>query len=124
VLYNRGLTAALLSVEGVRRAQQKYGKRALTGQEVRWGLENLAIDDAMIKKLGFSGFMTPVSTSCVNHSGDAQARIHTWDGKKWTVHSEIFHADNSIIKPMIRTSAEKYAAEKKVSKRDCAKDAD
>ena len=124
VLYNRGLTAALLSVEGVRRAQQKYGKRALTGQEVRWGLENLAIDDAMIKKLGFSGFMTPVSTSCVNHSGDAQARIHTWDGKKWTVHPEIFHADNSIIKPMIRTSAEKYAAEKKVSKRDCAKDAD
>jgi branched-chain amino acid transport system substrate-binding protein len=78
----------------------------------------------MIKKLGFSGFMTPVSTSCVNHSGDAQARIHTWDGKKWTVHPEIFHADNSIIKPMIRTSAEKYATEKKVSKRDCAKDAD
>jgi hypothetical protein len=40
------------------------------------------------------------------------------------VHPEIYHADNSILKPMIRTSAEKYAAEKKVTKRDCAKEAD
>jgi branched-chain amino acid transport system substrate-binding protein len=124
VLYNRGLTAALLSVEGVKRAQQKYGKKPLTGQQVRWGLENLAIDQPMIKKLGFDGFMTPVSTSCVNHSGDSQARVHTWDGKKWNVAPEILHADNSIIKPMIRTSAEKYASEKKIAKRDCAKEAD
>src|SRR6185369_11747679 len=123
VLYNRGLTAALLSVEGVKRAQQKYGKKPLTGQQVRWGLENLAIDQPMIKKLGFDGFMTPVSTSCVNHSGDSQARVHTWDGKKWNVAPEILHADNSI-KPMIRTSAEKYASEKKIAKRDCAKEAD
>jgi branched-chain amino acid transport system substrate-binding protein len=108
----------------VRKAQVKYGKKPLKGEEVRWGLENLHIDDAAIKKLGFDGFMTPVSTSCVNHSGEAQARIHTWDGKKWNVHPEIYHADNSILKPMIRTSAEKYAAEKKVTKRDCAKEAD
>jgi hypothetical protein len=27
-----------------------------------------------------------------------------------------------VIAPMIRTSAEKYAAEKKIAKRDCAKE--
>jgi branched-chain amino acid transport system substrate-binding protein len=123
VLYNRGLTAALLSVEGVRKAQLKYGKKPLKGEEVRWGLENLAIDDAAIKKLGFTGFMTPVSTSCVNHSGESQAQIQAWDGKKWVVQAGVLHADSSIIKPMIRSSAEKYAAEKKVTKRDCAKEA-
>jgi branched-chain amino acid transport system substrate-binding protein len=123
VLYNRGLVSAMMAVEGVKRAHIKYGKKSLRGEEVRWGLENLAIDDAAIKRLGFTGFMTPVSTSCVNHAGEAQATIHTWDGKKWVVQPGVLHADNSILKPMIRASAEKYAAEKKVTKRDCAKEA-
>jgi branched-chain amino acid transport system substrate-binding protein len=123
VLYNRGLVSAMMAVEGVRKAQVKYGKKPLKGEEVRWGLENLSIDDAAIKKLGFTGFMTPVSTSCVNHSGEASATIHTWDGKKWVVQPGVYHADTSILKPMIRSSAEKYATEKKLSKRDCAKEA-
>ena len=123
VLYNRGLTAAMMSVEAVKRAQIKYGKKPLKGEEVRWGLENLAIDDASIKKLGFDGFMTPVSTSCGNHSGDPTAGIHTWDGKKWIIEKGTrLSADQQIIRPMIRASAEKYAAEKKVTRRDCAKE--
>ena len=123
VLYNRGMTAAMMTVEAVRRAHIKYGKKPLKGEEVRWGLENLAIDAAAIKKLGFEGFMEPVSTSCVNHSGEAQARIHTWDGKKWVLGKDLYKADETIIKPMIKASAEKYAAEKKIAKRDCAKEA-
>src|SRR5882672_11509633 len=59
VLYNRGLAAAMVTVEAVRKAQVKYGKKPLKGEEVRWGLENLSIDDAAIKKLGFAGYMTP-----------------------------------------------------------------
>ena len=123
VLYNRGLAAAMLTVEAVRKAQVNYGKKPLTGEQVRWGLENLSIDDAAIKKLGFTGFMTPVSTSCVNHEGEAQAQIETWDGKKWMVQPGVIHADNSIIKPMIRNSAAKYANEKKITVRDCGKEA-
>jgi branched-chain amino acid transport system substrate-binding protein len=123
VLYNRGLGAAMVTVEAVRKAQVKYGKKPLTGEQVRWGLENLSIGPAEIKKLGFEGYMTPVSTSCVNHAGEAQAQVQTWDGKKWNVQPGVYHADNSIIKPMIRASAEKYAAEKKIAKRDCAKEA-
>ncbi|MGE0876542.1 MAG: ABC transporter permease, partial [Burkholderiales bacterium] len=122
VLYNRGLAAALVTVEAVKRAQIRYGKKPLTGEQVRWGLENMALDDAAIKKLGFDGFMVPVSTSCVNHSGEAQSRIHTWDGKRWVLGKDVYRADNSIITPMIRASAAKYAAEKKVAKRDCAKE--
>jgi hypothetical protein len=42
ILYNRGVSAAVLSVEAVRKAQEKYGEgKAMTGEQVRWGLENL-----------------------------------------------------------------------------------
>lgn len=124
VLYNRGMAGAMMTVEAVRRAQIKYGKKPLRGEEVRWGLENLAIDDALIKKLGFEGFMTPISTSCVDHQGATPAGIHTWDGKKWVVEKGTkLVADSQIIKPMIRASAEKYAQDKKIPKRDCAKEA-
>ena len=123
VLYNRGLVSAMMGVEGVRRAHIKYGKKPLTGEQVRWGMENLAIDKAAIKKMGLEGFMLPVSTSCVNHSGESTATIETWNGSKWTVGSDHYAADQQIIKPMIRASAEKYATEKKIIKRDCAKEA-
>jgi hypothetical protein len=39
------------------------------------------------------------------------------------VGSDHYAADQQIIKPMIRASAAKYAAEKKIIKRDCAKEA-
>jgi branched-chain amino acid transport system substrate-binding protein len=122
VLYNRGMVSAMMAVEGVKRAQIKYGKKPLKGEEVRWGLENLAIDNASIKKLGFEGFMLPVSTSCVDHEGAHSASIHTWDGKSWVVGKDHYEADMQIIKPLIRASAEKYAAEKKLTRRDCAKE--
>src|SRR5207237_913268 len=67
VLYNRGMVSAMMTVEAVRKAQQKYGKRPLKGEEVRWGLENLAIDNAAIRSLGLEGFMTPIKTSCNDH---------------------------------------------------------
>ncbi|MFN0301071.1 MAG: ABC transporter substrate-binding protein [Burkholderiales bacterium] len=121
VLYNRGMTNAMLSVEAVRKAQSRYGNKPLKGEEVRWGLENLAIDAAAIKRLGFEGFMTPIGTSCTDHEGGSSAQIHTWDGSKWVVEPGLLQPDMSILKPMIRASAEKYAAEKKITKRDCAK---
>jgi branched-chain amino acid transport system substrate-binding protein len=125
VLYNRGLGAALVTVEAVKRAQTRYGKKPLTGEQVRWGFENLALDAAAIKRLGFEGFMTPVSTSCVDHAGGRSAMIHTWDGKEWKVQPGTqYEADQSIITPMIRASAAKYAQEKGMKKRDCAKEAD
>ena len=122
VLYNRGLVAAMMSVEGVKRAQTKYGKKPLKGEEVQWGLENLALDTKALAALGFAGFADPISTSCVDHEGGSTARIHTWDGNKWVVGAERYTADQQIIKPMIKASAAKYAAEKKVAVRDCAKE--
>jgi branched-chain amino acid transport system substrate-binding protein len=121
VLYNRGLAAAMLSVEGVKRAQLKYGKKPLKGEEVQWGLENLALDDKALAALGFTGFMAPTSTSCADHMGASQSYLHTWDGTKWNKSSDVYTADMQIIKPLVVASAKAYATEKKVEARDCAK---
>ncbi|MFO1200265.1 MAG: ABC transporter substrate-binding protein [Burkholderiaceae bacterium] len=123
VRYNSGLLQGVYAVEAVRRAQEKYGKKPLTGEQVRWGIENLAIDDKKIKALGLEGLMLPISTSCVDHMGVTQARMMQWDGKKWTVDPKPVQADMAIIKPMIDQAARKYAEEKKITYRDCAKDA-
>jgi len=122
VLYNRGLTAAMVSVEAVKRAQTKHGKKPLKGEEVQWGLENLAIDQKLIASLGFTGFADPLSTSCVDHEGGSVARVQHWDGSKWIVGADRYVADQQIIKPMIKASAGKYAQEKKLTPRDCAKE--
>jgi branched-chain amino acid transport system substrate-binding protein len=122
VLYMRGVMAAMLSTEGVRRAQERFGKKVMTGEQVRWGLENLALDQKKLDALGFAGVLRPISTSCADHRGAVWARIHTWDGKKWNFSSDWYQSDDAVIKPMIKAAADKYAQEKKIERRstgDC-----
>jgi branched-chain amino acid transport system substrate-binding protein len=121
VLYMRGLISSMMAVEGVKRAQERFGKgKVMTGEQVRWGLENLALDQKKLDALGFSGVMRPVSTSCADHMGSSWARVHTWDGAKWGFSSDWYEADNAILKPMVKASADKYMTEKKIQRRDNA----
>jgi branched-chain amino acid transport system substrate-binding protein len=122
-LYNRGMVSAALAVEAVRRAQQVYGKgKVMNGDQIRWGLENLAVDEKALKKLGLDTVMRPISTSCQDHEGARSARVHTWDGTKWVFSSDWIEADTTIIKPLVKKFADKYAADKKIQRRtpaDC-----
>jgi branched-chain amino acid transport system substrate-binding protein len=123
VLYMRGAMSAMLGLEGIRAAQERFGKgKVMTGEQVRWGLENLNLTQAKLDALGFAGVMRPISTSCMDHMGSAWARIHTWDGKAWKFTSDWLQADEQIIKPLVKAQADKYAAEKKLTRRapeDC-----
>jgi len=123
VLYTRGVIIQMLGVEAVRRAQERFGKgKVMTGEQVRWGLENLALDQKKLDALGFSNVLRPISTSCQDHMGSTWARIETWDGKKWDITSDWLQADEQIIKPMVKAAADKYAADKKLTRRtpqDC-----
>ncbi len=121
VLYMRGVISSMLGVEGIKRAQERYGKgKVMSAEQVRWGLENLALDQKKLDALGFAGVMRPVSTSCADHMGSSWARIGTWDGSKWVVGSDWYQADEAIIKPMVKASADKFAAEKKIQRRSPA----
>jgi branched-chain amino acid transport system substrate-binding protein len=119
VLYTRGVIIQVLGVEAVRRAQERFGKgKVMTGEQVRWGLENLALDQKKLDSLGLAGVMRPLSTSCADHMGSSWARVHTWDGAKWNFSSDWYQADESIIKPMVKAGADKYLSDKKMSRRD------
>ncbi len=123
VLYMRGVVGALLAVEGVRAAQERFGKgKVMTGEQARWGYENLNLTQAKLDAQGFKGVMRPVSTSCADHMGSAWARVHTWDGAKFVWASDWLQADEQVIRPLVKNSADKYAAEKKLARRtpaDC-----
>jgi branched-chain amino acid transport system substrate-binding protein len=118
VLYMRGLISAMLGVEGVRKAQQRYGKgKVMSGEQVRWGLENLNLDQKMLDTMGFAGVMRPVQTSCLDHMGSSWVRVHTWDGGKWNFSSDWYQADDKVLRPMVMLASGKYAEEKKLAPR-------
>jgi len=123
VLYMRGVVGALLSVEGVFRAQERYGKgKVMTGEQARWGYENLNITRARLGQLGFTGVLSPIQTSCADHMGSSWARVHTWDGTKFNWSSDWLQGDETIMRPMVTASADGYAKEKKIARRpeaDC-----
>ncbi len=121
VLYTRGVIIQMLGIEAVRRAQERFGKgKVMTGEQVRWGLENLALDQKRLDALGFTGVMRPISTSCADHMGSTAARIQTWNGSKWEFSSDFIAADDQIIKPMVKAGADKYLADKKMTRRTSA----
>jgi branched-chain amino acid transport system substrate-binding protein len=123
VMYMRGAVSAMIAVEGVRRAQERYGKgKWVSGEQARWGYENLTLDQKKLDALGFAGVMRPIATTCADHMGSNWARVHTWDGKKWNFSSDWLQADEQILKPLVKTTAAKYAADKKLTPRtpaDC-----
>jgi branched-chain amino acid transport system substrate-binding protein len=123
VLYMRGVVGAMLAVEGARAAQERFAKgKPVTPEQARWGYENLNLTQAKLDALGFKGVLRPISTSCADHMGSSWGRIHTWDGAKFSWSSDWLQADEQLIRPMVKSSAEKYAAEKKWTRRtpqDC-----
>ena len=121
VLYNRGLINSMIGVEAIRTAMAKFGNKPMTGEQVRWGFENLNLTAERIKELGFEGLIQPLKFSCTDHQGADVARLHQWDGKKWNVITDMYTADRSVLDPLVAEFSAKYAAEKKIEPRDCSK---
>ena len=120
VLYSRGMVNAAYTVEAIRTAQAKYGNRAMTGAEVRWGFENLDITKARIAEIGFTGLMPAVKVTCENHEGqNPGAFFQQWDGKKWEIKTEWIPAMVDFVKPLIDKDAAQYAKEKGVTPTKC-----
>ena len=119
VLYNRGLANAIITVEAIRTAQGMHGEKALTGEEVRDGFENLDLDEARLKELGLEGFMQPISVTCADHEGSGPVFIQQWNGKDWERVSDWIEPMREVVRPMIEESAAAYAKEKGIEPREC-----
>ena len=83
IYYTRGVVAGIVTAEAIRTAQAKFGKgKPMTGEQVRWGLEHLNIDDKRLKELGAAGLMQPLKVSCMDHEGGGAVKFQQWDGKQ------------------------------------------
>ncbi len=117
IYYNRGVVAGIVTVEAIRTAQAKFGNRVITGEEMRWGLENLDISAERIAELGVDGLMAPLKITCADHEGGGPVKFQRWDGEKWEVITDWIETDKEIVGPMIMESSMAYAAEKGIEPR-------
>ena len=54
--YNRGVLNSVIIAEAIRNAQKITGKKVITGEDMRRGLETLNITEARLKEIGAEGF--------------------------------------------------------------------
>jgi branched-chain amino acid transport system substrate-binding protein len=119
VFWNVGMVRALLTAEALRTAMRHFGNQPLTGAQVQWGLEHLALTPAYIKELGAEGLLPPFTLSCRDHEGGGGVKFWQWDGKQWTVLTDWIATDQALVRPLVEASAAKYAQEKGITPRDC-----
>ena len=111
ILYVRGLINGMLGIEAIRTAQARFGNKPMTGEQVRWGLENLNLSGARIKELGFEGMLKPIRISCSDHEGAREGRVQQWDGKGWKVISDWYTANQSDTEPLVEVYQHKASSE-------------
>ena len=108
VLYNRGIYNSMLIAEAIRNAQKITGKKVVTGEDVRRGLESLNVDAARLKEIGMAGFTDPVKLSCSDHNGHFATFMQEWDGAKWVKVSGSIKPMTDKVGPLLAAAAKEY----------------
>ena len=121
-LYNRGLINAMFAVEAFRTAMAKYGNKPLTGEEVRWGLENLNLTEQRLDQIGLKGFTHPVKVTCEDHEGNGPVLVQQWDGKKWNIVSDWIPSMREVVRPKLEAAAVEEGKKLGYTMRDCSKE--
>jgi len=110
-LYNRGVYNSVLIAEAIRSAQKVTGKKAVTGEDVRRGLETLNISAARWKEIGLPEFAAPVTgVSCADHNGHHAAYMQQWDGAKWVKVSDWILPMKDKVRPLLEAAAKDYVS--------------
>ncbi|MBA3449092.1 MAG: ABC transporter substrate-binding protein [Pseudaminobacter sp.] len=109
VFYQRGVLISMMLAEGVKVAQEHFDAKAIDAEQLRWGLENLKLDEARLTELGVNGMIPPFSTSCADHTGHSGGWMLEWDGAKFVKVSDLLTADRAAIDPIVATAAAAYA---------------
>jgi branched-chain amino acid transport system substrate-binding protein len=109
VLYDRGVYNSVLIAEAIANAQKLSGKKAVTGEDVRRGLENINLDPARFKELGLEGFAAPFKLSCGDHNSHSATFVQEWDGAKWAKVTDPISPDSADVQPLLDEAAKAYA---------------
>ena len=106
--YNRGVMNAVVIAEAIRNAQKITGKKDITGDEMRRGLETLNITAARWKEMGLPDFAAPMQVTCDDHNGHNSAYMQQWDGTKWVKVSDWIAPMKDKVIPLIDKAAADY----------------
>jgi branched-chain amino acid transport system substrate-binding protein len=107
--YNRGVYNSVLVAEAIRNAQKVTGKKAVTGEDVRRGLESLTISEARWKELGLPGFGAPITNvNCSDHNGHHAAYMQQWDGSKWVKITDWIAPMKDKVRPLLMDASKEY----------------
>ncbi len=120
VLYNRGLINALYNTESVRTAMGRFGDKSMTGEQVRWGIENLNLTQGKLAKLGFNNFMQSHRITCEDHEGGGPVLFQQWDGNKWNLASDWYTPMYDLVREQIEEAAAVFAKENNITPRSCS----
>ncbi len=114
-LYRVGVLMGIMTVEAITKATEKYGNKPMSGEQVRWGIENMNMDDARLEKMGIKDFIPNFSVTCADHEGSAPVKFQRWNGKEFEPASDWVTTDQNIVRPMIEASAAGYASDKGIA---------
>ncbi len=118
--YNRGVILGILIAEAIHTAQTKFGPSPLSGEQFRWGLERLALDEQRLARLGALELLQPLSISCYDHEGGGAVKFQQWLGNRWNVISDWISADQPLVRQLVEEQAARYAKDQGIALRDCA----
>jgi branched-chain amino acid transport system substrate-binding protein len=121
VYWNLGVLAGVVHTEALRIAQARFGNRALSSTEARWGFENLRLDAARIAELGATGLVPELNLTCLDHVGGHLAKFQQWDAgaRQWNIVSDWIEGDVPLSQAIIDAGAEQYATDNKIVARPC-----
>ncbi len=121
VQYNRGILAAMMAAESARKAQEIHGVAEITPQQMRDGMEALALDAARLEEIGMTGFAPEIAITCANHRGEGYGAMTQWDAneRKWVQISDFIAPDADVVWPLIEEDAASFRTETGIAQRDC-----
>ncbi len=110
--YNRGISNAIVVAEAIRTAQMKTGKKVITGEDMRIGLENLNITEERLAEIGLAGFINPMQVTCEDHAGAHPIYLQQWSGTEWKKASDWITPMREVVRPMLEAAAAAYLSDK------------
>lgn len=121
VLYSRGMYAAMVISEAVRKAQEIHGTANITAAQLRDGFEQLEITQERMVELGLPDFGQAFASSCEDHGGPGAGLIQQWDAnaKKWNLITDFISPDKDLINALVAEDAAAYAKEAGITAGRC-----
>ena len=108
VLYMHGIYNSMLIAEAIATAQKITGKKLVTGEDVRRGLEGLDVTAARLAELGLEGFAEPLKLSCADHNGHRSLFVQEWDGTKYVKTSDAINPAPIKVEQLQEAAAKDY----------------